>query len=94
MRHGEPEWVRDGLSIDDPPLTARGHRQAELLAEWLGEGGETFDEVYVSPMVRARQTAAPILARLGHEEVIADWLEEIRNPIWQGTPAEKAEESM
>ena len=21
VRHAEPEWVRDGLNIDDPPLT-------------------------------------------------------------------------
>jgi len=91
VRHGEPEWVRDGLSIDDPPLTVRGRRQAELLAGWFA--AEAFDEVYVSPMVRARQTAAPILERLGREEVVADWLEEIRNPIWHGTPAEKAEEA-
>jgi broad specificity phosphatase PhoE len=25
VRHAEPEWVRDGFSIDDPPLTERGH---------------------------------------------------------------------
>ena len=32
VRHAEPEWVRDGLSIDDPPLTDHGHEQAALLA--------------------------------------------------------------
>ena len=90
VRHAEPEWVRDGLSIDDPPLTEHGHEQAALLAARLAD--ESFDEVYVSPLVRARQTAAPVLDLLGRPEVIDDWLEEIRNPIWQGTPAEKAEE--
>ena len=24
IRHGEPEWVRDGLNVVDPPLTERG----------------------------------------------------------------------
>jgi 2,3-bisphosphoglycerate-dependent phosphoglycerate mutase len=91
VRHAEPEWVRDGLSVDDPPLTERGRQQAALLADRLA--GETFDEVYVSPLVRARQTAAPVLERLGAGEVVAPWLEEIRNPIWHGTPAEKAEEA-
>jgi probable phosphoglycerate mutase len=91
VRHAEPEWVRDGLSIDDPPLTARGRQQSELLAEHLAV--ETFDEIYVSPLVRARQTVAPVLQALGREEVIDPWLEEIRNPIWQGTPSEKAEEA-
>ena len=57
VRHGEPEWVRDGFNVDDPPLTTRGHEQAERLAGRLAD--EHFDEIYVSPMTRARQTAAP-----------------------------------
>jgi probable phosphoglycerate mutase len=52
-----------------------------------------FDEVYVSPMTRARQTAAPLLERYGRDEQVDDWLEEIRNPLWHGTPAEKAEQA-
>lgn len=91
VRHAEPEWVRDGLSVDDPPLTELGRRQAALLADRLGR--EVFDEVYVSPLRRARETAAPLLALLGRDEQVAAWLEEIRNPIWQGTPADKAEEA-
>lgn len=52
---------------------------------------EHFDEVLVSPLTRARQTAAPLLEALGRDEVIAPWLEEIRDPLWHGTPAERAE---
>jgi probable phosphoglycerate mutase len=91
IRHGEPEWVRDGLAVVDPPLTDRGHRQAERLADQLA--GEHFDEILVSPLVRARQTAAPLLERLGRGEEIDPWLEEIRDPKWHGTPAEKAAEA-
>ena len=94
VRHGEPEWVRDGLNVDNPPLTERGHRQAVRVAEALR--GEQFDEVWVSPLVRAQQTAAPLLADRGLKPgptVTQDWLEEIRNPIWHGTPREKAEEA-
>jgi probable phosphoglycerate mutase len=91
VRHGEPEWVRDGLNVDDPPLTERGHRQAEAMAVELAK--EPFDEVLCSPLTRARQTAAPLLARLDKAEVVDEWLEEIRNPLWHGTPAEKAEEA-
>ena len=54
-------------------------------------GGEPFDEVLVSPLVRARQTAAPLYGRLGAPEQVDPWLEEIRDPAWHGTPAEKAE---
>lgn len=89
VRHAEPEWVKDGLNVDDPPLTDRGLRQAELLASRLA--GETFDEILVSPLLRTRQTAAPILAALGRDLVLEPWLEEIRNPVWQGTPVERAE---
>jgi probable phosphoglycerate mutase len=88
IRHAEPEWVRDGLNVVDPPLTERGHRQADLLAKALAD--QRFDELFVSPLRRARQTAAPLLDRLDREEVVADWLEEIRDPKWHGTPAEKA----
>ncbi|MDH4144146.1 MAG: histidine phosphatase family protein [Acidimicrobiia bacterium] len=89
VRHAEPEWARNGFNVDNPPLTERGQRQARLLAERLA--GERFDEILVSPLVRTRQTAAPVLGRLGAPEAIAPWLEEIRNPIWHGTPVEKAE---
>lgn len=89
IRHAEPEWVRDGLNVDDPPLTQRGHMQAEMLAERLAD--ETFDEILVSPLTRTRQTAEPILKRLGRDLVVEPWLEEIRNPVWHGTPAERAE---
>jgi probable phosphoglycerate mutase len=88
VRHGEPEWVVDGLNIDHPPLTARGHRQAVLMADVLAD--EEFDEILTSPLQRARETAAPLYARHRREEVIEDWLSEIRGPVWQGTPREKA----
>ncbi len=91
VRHAEPEWVREGLSVDDPPLTERGQEQARLLGERLR--GEGFDEICVSPLVRARQTSEPVAEVLGLAAVEAEWLREIRNPIWQGTPAEKAEEA-
>lgn len=89
IRHAQPEWVKDGLSVDNPPLTELGFKQAEALATELGN--EHFDEVLVSPLVRTRQTAAPILQAMNRELVIEPWLEEIRNPIWHGTPQERAE---
>ena len=91
LRHAEPEWVRSGLNVDDPPLTTRGGDQARLAAERLA--AETFDEVLVSPLVRARQTAEPLLTATGRELVVEPWLEEIRNPVWHGTPEERAAEA-
>lgn len=89
IRHGQPEWTKDGLNVVDPPLTELGHRQAELMADALA--AEEFDEVLVSPLQRARQTAAPLYRRLGRPESVEPWLEEIRDPSWHGTPREKAE---
>src|SRR5262245_57912727 len=89
VRHGEPEWARDGRSVGDPPLTERGRRQAELVAERLAD--EMFDHVLVSPVRRAQETSEPILAALGVEPVVFDWLAEIRNPEWDGAPVEHIE---
>jgi probable phosphoglycerate mutase len=92
VRHGQPEWVREDLNVDNPPLTDLGYLQAERVARALTE--EYFDEVWVSPLVRAQQTAGPLLQDRGlllGSEVTQAWLEEIRNPLWHGTPREKAD---
>ena len=88
IRHGQPEWVRDGLNVVDPPLTELGRLQAERVGEILRD--ETFDEIIVSPLQRARQTAAPLLAAQSRAEVVEPFLAEIREPDWHGTPAELA----
>ncbi len=92
VRHGQPEWVKDDLNVDNPPLTDLGFAQAECVAQALK--GEHFDEIWVSPLVRAQQTAQPLLAQRNIEVgplVTQNWLEEIRNPLWHGTPREKAD---
>jgi probable phosphoglycerate mutase len=91
LRHAQPEWTKDGFSVDNPPLTAMGFEQAEFLARALVD--ERFDEIFVSPLVRTQQTAAPLLKMKNFPLQIAEWLEEIRNPIWHGTPEEKANEA-
>lgn len=91
IRHAQPEWVRDGLNVVDPPLTALGHRQASALATAMT--GQPFDEILVSPLLRARQTATPVLEALRRPEDVDMWLEEIRDPKWHGTPAERAAEA-
>lgn len=91
IRHGQPEWVRGGLAVTNPPLTELGHHQARRLASALAD--EPFDEILVSPLVRARETAAPLLELLGRDEIVDPWLEEIRDPMWHGSPAEKAAEA-
>lgn len=92
IRHAQPEWVRNELNVDNPPLTELGFRQAGFVARAMAD--QHFDEIWVSPLVRAQQTADPLLRDRGMATgpaVTQEWLEEIRNPIWHGTPREKAD---
>lgn len=63
IRHARPIRIDDGDAPADPELTELGHRQAEAMADWLSD--ERFDALYVSPMRRAIQTAAPLERALG-----------------------------
>jgi phosphohistidine phosphatase SixA len=47
----------------DPGLNQEGRRNAEALASWFGRRPPTA--IYVSATRRARETAAPLAARLG-----------------------------
>jgi 2,3-bisphosphoglycerate-dependent phosphoglycerate mutase len=85
VRHGEPEWSRDGRSVSDPGLTARGRKQAAAVARRLGEEG-MFDELLVSPALRCTETAGPVATELGLEPVVVDDLTEIRTAIVDGMP--------
>ncbi len=70
IRHGLPVRVDEG-TVDgpaDPDLSERGLAQAAALADWLV--GEAIDALWVSPMRRAAQTAAPLVQRLGLPVVI------------------------
>ena len=69
VRHGRPQHVQklDGTPAD-PPLADIGHAQAAAVAEWLSE--ESIDQIYTSPMRRARETAEPIEKRLGLTAIV------------------------
>ncbi len=84
VRHAQPHWYSGPHDTHrhNPPLTELGQQQAELVGDLLAQ--EQWDRILVSPLLRCRQTAAPLLKRLGRDEVIADWLEEIRDPAWDG----------
>ena len=61
IRHAEPIRIGPG-EVDgsaDPPLTERGRDQADRLAAWLEPEG--IDHVVMSPLLRARETTAPLL---------------------------------
>lgn len=97
MRHALPvrREVSDGPA--DPELSADGHAQARLLADYLAS--EAIDAIYTSPMKRAVQTAAAITAATGISvteiDGVAEWdrhsseyipVEELKatnDPRWQ-----------
>ena len=75
VRHAEPVRIVDADGPADPPLAERGVKQAEALAAYLADEG--IGAVWSSPMLRARETAAPLAAALGIEVVVdtelAEW---------------------
>ncbi len=89
VRHAQPHWEPDGVAVDDPGLTEYGHAQAAATAAALE--GVRFDAVYTSPLNRVRETAAPIIERIGVEPEVHGWLREIGLPSLQGQSSEQVE---
>ncbi|MBI5065415.1 histidine phosphatase family protein [Candidatus Woesearchaeota archaeon] len=84
FRHGECEMnlaepaVFGGRS-NNSPLTEKGVRQAELLGERFVRENWSFDEIYASPAVRAKDTAVISCSKMGvslDKIVIIDELQE------------------
>jgi len=90
VRHGQPAWMPDGRAVANPELTELGHRQARLMGEYLA--GWDLDEIWVSPLVRAQQTAAPLAEATGLMPQTYDWLAEARPPNMEGLDANKLRE--
>jgi probable phosphoglycerate mutase len=74
IRHALPIRVEGAAGPADPDLSDHGRRQSVVLAEWLQV--EPVDAIVTSPMVRARQTAAPLGRARGFEPVVVDGLAE------------------
>lgn len=88
VRHGQPDWAPNQIAQNDPSLTELGREQAKRIAHRLS-GLDRVDEIWVSPMRRAMETAEPIADELGRDVEVFPWLEEIQNPPeWEGTPVE------
>jgi 2,3-bisphosphoglycerate-dependent phosphoglycerate mutase len=77
---GEPFPLLDGHA--DPPLAPEGETQALAVAERLA--GEGLAALYVTPLRRTAETAAPLAERAGlRPEVVAD-LREVSLGEWEG----------
>lgn len=83
-RHGETQWnLEDKVcGRTDLPLTEKGHQQAALLAEKVGD--LRIDLIIASPMLRARQTAAPAAEKWKIPMILDDRLIEQDYGIFEG----------
>jgi probable phosphoglycerate mutase len=77
---GEPFEELEGQS--DPPLAPEGERQAEAVARRLAR--ESFSGLFVTPLKRTRQTAAPLARETGLEPVVVPELREVMLGEWEG----------
>ncbi|HEV2309868.1 MAG TPA: histidine phosphatase family protein [Acidimicrobiia bacterium] len=86
VRHGETEANRAGLLLGraDPPLTARGVRQAAALARVLAR--RPVSRLLTSPLTRAVQTAEAIGEATGTSPVVEPRLAELDYGEWDGCP--------
>lgn len=78
LRHGQTHGNTSGAldtAFPGHDLTELGVRQAEAAARVLAPTG--IDGIYVSPLVRTHQTAAPLVKATGIEPVVVDGLREI-----------------
>ncbi len=85
VRHGDTLQSAEGYFAGDidPPLTERGKEQRR---GGLGKLAPTMKltAIYVSPKLRARQTAEPTARACGLEPSIEDGLREIAYGAWEG----------
>ena len=86
VRHGQSISNSEGRvqGREDVPLSPLGVQQATTLAEWSRTIVAEIEELWSSPLERARATAAPIAAALGLELRICDQLAELHAGIFQG----------
>lgn len=87
IRHGETDWNVEGRyqGQADPPLNARGIRQAHTLGEQLARelAGDDLHLLFTSPLQRASQTAEIIANRLQIPVTNEPRLQEIHQGDWQ-----------
>lgn len=85
VRHGQTDCSLENRMCGsgvDIPLNDAGTRMAGALGAVLG--GERWDAIYSSPLLRARQTAEPLARRTGLPVQIEDGLREIAYGAWDG----------
>jgi broad specificity phosphatase PhoE len=87
VRHGLPVRRELKEGVADPELAPDGVEQARRLAEYLS--AEHITAIYVSPLKRARETAAPLARNLGLTPVVEDDISEFDRNSSEYVPIEE-----
>ncbi len=93
VRHGESAAADPGAewpTVDghgNPPLHPHGRAQASAVAERLRH--EPISAVYITPLDRTRDTAAPLLRALGMDARVEPDLREVHLGEWESPQARK-----
>ena len=84
VRHGQTAASRENrfCGTSDPALTDVGQAMADAFA--TAYAAMTWDAIYTSPMLRARQTAAPLERLTGVTATVEPGLTEIAYGKWEG----------
>ncbi len=84
VRHGQTAASRENRfsGSSDPPLTAVGEAMAEAFAQAYAL--VAWDAIYISPMLRTRQTAEPLCRLTGVAATVEPGLREIDYGEWEG----------
>jgi probable phosphoglycerate mutase len=88
VRHGASAPAVPGerfplvLGRGDPPLSPEGEAQAAAAGERLAR--ERVDALFVTPLQRTAQTAAPLAERTGLEPTVVEELCEVSLGEWEG----------
>ncbi|MFC3997453.1 histidine phosphatase family protein [Nocardiopsis sediminis] len=83
-RHGRTPWHADNryAGSSDVPIDDVGRGQAAVLAQWAA--GFAPDALYCSPLLRARQTAAPVAEATGLTARTDDRIREVAFGVAEG----------
>lgn len=88
VRHGASQAVARGESLAllgghaDPALAPEGHEQAALVADRLRR--EPVEAIFITPLQRTAQTAAPLADHLALEPRVVEDLREVHLGEWEG----------
>jgi phosphohistidine phosphatase len=75
IRHGIAAEKEDGIKDRDRPLTPKGRKKTQAVAQQLKALGLEFSEILTSPLVRAGQTAEILLQEgLSHQVNVSQTL--------------------